>query len=99
MISDAMYILLSYLLGMNLLAWVLFGVDKHRAERNGTHKKQRRRVPESTLLMVALLGGSLGALIGMYAFRHKTQHLKFTLLLPLILLLHVAIGVYCLYAR
>jgi len=97
MIADGLYIILGYLLVINLLTFLLFGVDKHRAQRNGTHLKQRRRVPESTLMLVALLGGSLGALIGMYTFRHKTQHLKFILLLPLILLIQVAIGAYWLY--
>ena len=54
-------------------------VDKWKA------KKNRWRVRESTLLIVAALGGSIGSLAGMYLFRHKTQHLKFTLGVPLIL--------------
>ena len=54
-------------------------VDKWKA------KKNRWRVRESTLLTVAALGGSIGSLAGMYLFRHKTQHLKFTLGVPLIL--------------
>ena len=54
-------------------------VDKWKA------KKNRWRVRESTLLIVAALGGSIGSLAGMYLFRHKTQHLKFTLGIPLIL--------------
>ena len=54
-------------------------VDKWKARKN------RWRVRESTLLLVAALGGSVGSLAGMYLFRHKTQHLKFTLGIPLIL--------------
>lgn len=54
-------------------------VDKWKA------KKNRWRIRESTLLIVAALGGSIGSLAGMYLFRHKTQHLKFTLSIPLIL--------------
>ena len=54
-------------------------VDKWKA------KKNRWRVRESTLLIIAALGGSIGSLAGMYLFRHKTQHLKFTLGVPLIL--------------
>ena len=54
-------------------------VDKWKATKN------RWRVRESTLLIVAALGGSIGSLAGMYLFRHKTQHLKFTLGIPLIL--------------
>ena len=54
-------------------------VDKWKA------KKNRWRVRESTLLLIAALGGSVGSLLGMYLFRHKTLHLKFTLGIPLIL--------------
>jgi len=86
--------ILYYLIGINLLTFLCFGMDKHRAQRNSLHLKQYRRIPESTLLVIAMLGGSLGALIGMLTFRHKTKHLKFILLLPPILLLQVAIGVY-----
>ena len=61
-------------------------VDKRRA------KKKRWRIPEVTLLASALLGGSIGALAGMYLFRHKTRHLKFKLGLPLILVFHITIA-------
>ena len=54
-------------------------VDKWKARKN------RWRVRESTLLLIAALGGSVGSLLGMYLFRHKTRHLKFTLGIPLIL--------------
>lgn len=57
--------------------------DKQRA------KKKLWRIPESTLLTAAALGGSIGCILGMYAFRHKTKHLKFTLGLPAILLLQI----------
>ena len=62
-------------------------VDKWKA------KKNRWRVRESTLLIVAALGGSIGSLAGMYLFRHKTQHLKFTLGIPLILAAQCLIAV------
>ena len=62
-------------------------VDKWKA------KKNRWRVRESTLLIVAALGGSIGSLAGMYLFRHKTQHLKFTLGVPLILAAQCLIAV------
>ena len=74
-----MKLLLYYLLLINAAGLLLMLVDKWKA------KKNRWRVRESTLLMVAALGGSVGCLIGMYLFRHKTQHLKFTLGIPLIL--------------
>ena len=74
-----MKLLLYYLLIINAAGFLLMLVDKWKA------KKNRWRVRESTLLIVAALGGSVGSLAGMYLFRHKTQHLKFTLGIPLIL--------------
>ena len=74
-----MKLLLYYLLIINAARFLLMLVDKWKA------KKNRWRVRESTLLLVAALGGSIGSLAGMYLFRHKTQHLKFTLGIPLIL--------------
>ena len=74
-----MKLLYSYLLIINAAGFLLMLVDKWKA------KKNRWRIRESTLLIVAALGGSIGSLAGMYLFRHKTQHLKFTLGIPLIL--------------
>lgn len=74
-----MKLVLYYLLIINAAGFLLMLVDKWKA------KKNRWRVRESTLLLVAALGGSIGSLAGMYLFRHKTQHLKFTLGIPLIL--------------
>ncbi len=70
---------LLYLLLVNAAAFLLMLVDKRRAQRN------MWRISEATLLWSAALGGSLGALLGMYTFRHKTRHLKFTLGVPAIL--------------
>lgn len=55
--------------------------------------KKRWRVPEATLFLVALLGGAFGEILGMYLFSHKTLHKEFTIGLPLILFLHVALYV------
>lgn len=68
-----------YLLIINAAGFALMLVDKLAA------KKNRWRIRESTLLLVAALGGSVGSLAGMHLFRHKTQHIKFTLGIPLIL--------------
>ena len=74
------------LAAVNLLAFVLYGVDKLKA------KKGAWRIPEATLISTALLGGSIGALIGMYTVRHKTRHIKFTVGIPLILLAQIALA-------
>ena len=74
-----MKLLYSYLLISNAAGCLLRLVDKWKA------KKNRWRIRESTLLIVAALGGSVGSLAGMYLFRHKTLHLKFTVGIPLIL--------------
>lgn len=76
-------ILTAYLVLVNAAALALMLVDKQKARRGVW------RIPEVTLMGVALIGGSLGAIAGMYLFRHKTRHLKFTLGLPLILAVQV----------
>ena len=76
---------LIYLIGMNVLLFVLMGVDKSRARR------QAWRIPEATLFLVALLGGSLGGVLGMRHFRHKTLHTTFRLGFPAILVCQVFI--------
>ena len=83
--------LLLYLLLINAVAFLLMLADKRKAE------KKLWRIPESTLLTSAVFGGSIGALAGMYTFRHKTKHLKFTLGVPAILILQIA-AVLCLLA-
>lgn len=74
---------LVYLLLINAAAFLLMLADKRRA------KQKRWRIRESTLMASAALGGSLGALWGMYTFRHKTRHPKFTLGIPMILALQI----------
>ena len=75
-----------YLLLINAAAFVLMLVDKYKAQ-NGMW-----RISERTLIGSALLGGSIGALLGMYLFRHKTRHIKFTLGIPAILAAEVFLG-------
>lgn len=86
-----MDILIYYLLIINALAFLLMLTDKRRARKNAW------RIPEATLLGVAALGGSLGAVLGMRLFRHKTLHPKFSIGLPLMLSLHILLAVllYC----
>jgi uncharacterized membrane protein YsdA (DUF1294 family) len=68
-------------------------IDKQKA------KKKKWRIPEATLMSFAAIGGSIGALMGMYTFHHKTLHKKFTLGIPAILLLQIAAAVYWIYFR
>ena len=79
---------LLYLLLINAAAFLLMLADKVKARKN------RWRIPERTLIGSAVLGGSIGALLGMYAFRHKTRHLKFTLGIPAILIAQIALAVF-----
>ena len=79
---------LLYLLLINAVAFLLMLVDKLKA------KKNRWRIPERTLFGSALLGGSIGAILGMYTFRHKTKHLSFTLGMPAILIAQIALAVW-----
>ena len=81
-----MRVLIYYLLGINLLTFFIYGIDKWKAKRN------KWRVPEATLLMLAALGGSVGALLGMFVFHHKTKHKKFLIGVPLILLAQLALA-------
>lgn len=71
------------LLALNIITFAAYGLDKSKA------RKRRWRIPESTLLWMAALGGSLGAWLGMNVWHHKTLHLKFRLGVPLLLILHL----------
>lgn len=77
-----------YLLLINLIAFALMGVDKSRARRH------KWRIPEKTLFLSALLGGSIGSIVGMQVFRHKTKHWYFVIGMPLILAVQVCVGWY-----
>ncbi len=75
---------LAYLVVMNVIGLAVFGYDKRCAI------KRRWRVPEKTLFLTALLGGSVGSYVGMFVFRHKTLHWKFRIGIPIIMLLQCA---------
>lgn len=78
--------LLAYLLVINIGSFLLFGIDKWKATYN------KWRIRESTLIGIAVIGGSIGSIFGVYMFRHKTRHLKFTLGLPLILIVQAVLA-------
>lgn len=79
-----MKLIYAYLAIINAVAFLLMHIDKQKA------RKRKRRIPERVLLGLAAVGGSLGTLVAMYAFRHKTKHTRFTSGVPLILFLHFA---------
>ncbi len=80
------YILI-YLGIMNITGFAMMGIDKLKAKRH------EFRIPEAALFFVAVFGGSIGSIIGMYTFRHKTKHLSFTIGMPVILVLQIALVV------
>ena len=77
-------VVLLWLLFLTVITFILCAADKFAA------KKQMRRVPEKTFFLLSALGGSIGMYAGMLTFRHKTQHKKFTILVPLFLIAWIA---------
>lgn len=80
-----MQLILIYFLAINVFAFFLYGIDKWKAKRS------KWRIPEMTLLSIAVIGGSVGAWIGMKVWHHKTMHKKFKYGIPLILFAQIAI--------
>ena len=76
------------LLGINAVTFIVYGIDKYKA------KKAKWRIPEATLLLLAVLGGSIGAWMGMKVWHHKTMHKKFKYGIPAILLIQIALMTY-----
>ncbi|MBQ7107577.1 MAG: DUF1294 domain-containing protein [Clostridia bacterium] len=81
-------LLLIYLVIINLITFIIFGADKRAAI------KGKQRIREATLLLFAFIGGSLGGLVAIYLFRHKTRKPKFTVTIPLMLILQIAAILY-----
>ena len=81
--EDIWLIILIYLAAVNLFGLIIMGVDKSRA------KRRKWRIPEATLFLVAIIGGSIGSILGMYLFRHKTKHWYFVVGMPVILVLQL----------
>lgn len=81
-------LLIVYVVAVNAVAFVVYGVDKYKAQ------KAKWRIRESTLLLLAAIGGSVGAWLGMKIWRHKTRHAKFRYGVPAILLIQLT-GVLC----
>ena len=77
-----------YLLAINVVTFIVYGIDKYKA------KKAKWRISEATLLLLAVLGGSIGAWMGMKVWHHKTMHKKFKYGIPAILLIQIALMAY-----
>ncbi|MBO5241298.1 MAG: DUF1294 domain-containing protein [Lachnospiraceae bacterium] len=84
---DVLLIIIVYVVMMNLVSFALMGIDKYKA------KKKAWRIPEATLFLFAIFGGSIGSTLGMFLFHHKTRHWYFLFGLPLILILQLV----CIY--
>lgn len=80
-------------LTLNLLTFIIYGIDKFKA------KKAKWRIPESTLLLLAVFGGSIGAWLGLQVWRHKTQHKKFYIGIPVIMAVQMALSTYLLFGE
>lgn len=85
---DTITLILLYIGLVNVFAFILYGIDKLKA------KKSKWRVPESTLIGIAIIGGSIGAWSGMKVWHHKTLHKKFKYGIPLILIAQIALCIY-----
>lgn len=88
-----MKLMVPYLLTINAAGFFSMLLDKLKAKKNAW------RIPERTLLLIAILGGSIGSLLGMYLVRHKTKHLKFTIGVPLILAVQVVLAIWSLLLK
>ena len=86
-----LHIVLIYLAVINVVTFFMYGVDKWKAKRS------KWRIPEATLLLIAVLGGSIGAWLGMKVWHHKTLHKKFRYGVPAIIIVQIALIGYFLY--
>nr|WP_307485166.1 DUF1294 domain-containing protein [Eubacterium multiforme] len=84
------YLFKIYFIIINLIGFFSMFIDKEKAKRH------KWRIPENTLIFISLIGGSIGSLIGMYLFRHKTKHFKFKIGIPFILFLQFILIYYIL---
>ena len=84
---NSLFLIAIYLAAVNLIGFALMGIDKRRAI------KRAFRIPEATLFAIALIGGSLGSILGMRIFHHKTKHWYFKFGMPLILILQILVAI------
>ena len=90
--KDISIIAVGYLVILSFAGLISMGMDKRRAVRN------KWRIPERTLLLIAFIGGGIGSFLGMRIFRHKTKHRKFVILLPIAAVLYAILLIYLIYS-
>ena len=73
---------------MNIIGLAVMGIDKSKAKRHAW------RIPEKELFLISIIGGSIGTLVGMYVFRHKTKHWYFVIGMPVLLVLQIVLGMF-----
>ena len=84
--------LIAYFALVNIIGFALMGIDKRKARKNAF------RIPEATLFAMAIIGGSIGSILGMQLFRHKTKHMSFKIGMPVILVFQIVIGILLFFA-
>ncbi len=89
--SQIIFAVALYLIVINLIAFLMMYIDKRKAEQG------KWRIEESTLFTLAIMGGSVGAILGMYKFRHKTKKLRFTIGFPTILIAQIVLSIYYIF--
>ena len=91
--DDMVYIVIGYLLCMNVIGFVIMGMDKKKAKRHAY------RIPEKTLFAVAIFGGSVGGILGMYHFRHKTKHASFVIGFPFVAIVQILLILWVIFSK
>lgn len=89
--NELLKFILYYIAGINLFGFFLMGIDKFKA------KRMRWRIPEKNLFLIAIIGGSIGSILGMYVFRHKTRHWIFVIGMPAILIIQIVLVFFMIY--
>ena len=83
--------MITYFVAINIIGFLIMFIDKQKAKRGAW------RIPEKTLFIITALGGGIGTIAGMYAFRHKTQKLQFVIGLPFITILEIILAIYWIF--
>ena len=84
---NAFQLIVIYIIAVNIISFIVMGMDKRKAQ------KRAWRIPESTLFVLAIIGGSIGSILGMHLFHHKTRHWYFLYGMPAILIVQILLGV------